>query len=299
MGTTLEIQISVGSPQQDSLQAPAQVPGQLPKEQDKLENQIQFLISTAFERAHSLARSLSYFDPESLLSQFNRLPSILKKPHSPSPFQKDSSDTSRSERTEQIVFEYTLQMAEHLAARFPIGFSLNCNGGPTVDLSGIAKGMVVDEIYNWISFNLENLLFSFFGPYVTSESEWSVNAGGDLRLSGVSAVEIRVPSLCGEEKRYNLQMLGSAVATSSHQGLNTTIGTPAARYAADFQNSSRAATVTVIAETCCMADAFTKIAFQYDLSLELSNVDANDYGLLAVLSFDGKGEMISAHEWSG
>lgn len=295
-----------------------------------LAEQIQLLISAAFEHAQSLAKALSFFDPNSHLSKFNQSHENFKLEcsgtrsielqHTVGSTPQTTAESVFSDCSEQVLFEQTLQTAKHLAARFPIGFLLNCNGKSAVDLSGIAKGAVVDEVYNWIGARLQDLLTQKLGHvnghsrspihenghshgagdgrHATTGSQWSVNAGGDLRVSGASTVEVRVPALNREEKEYNLQMLGSAVATSSLQGLDLTIGTSAAKYSHDFQLSSRAATVTVIASTCKMADAFTKIAFQYDLLQELPIGEANEYGLLAVLSFDHDGELIGAQEWN-
>ena len=299
MGTTLEIQLALnGEHEQSGLVEPNQLTAAKAQFNQQfgqqLSQQCNQLISETFERAQSLARALSFFDPLSLLSQYNR--GILNADSNSLPPQFSDRIDPRS-IDELKSFREILGKAKILTERFPRGFILDPISRGKVDLGGIAKGAVVDDAYDWMLAELNRRLEKPLAAIGQPAALLSVNAGGDLRLSGAGAVEVRVPNSSGVEKRYNLQLLGAAVATSSHQGLHMAVGSTAATYASKFQDHSRAATVSVIAETCVWADGFAKIAFQYDLAKCVSPAEAVEFGLQAVLSFDHEGNLISTHEW--
>jgi thiamine biosynthesis lipoprotein ApbE len=159
------------------------------------------------------------------------------------------------------------------------------------DLGGIAKGAVVDGVAD---------LFARLAP----ESEWVVNAGGDLRCSSEERVELRIPGE-SNEARFELTVAGGAVATSSLAGDRLEVGTPSARWSefggrasaqADTNSAGAGAPVsaTVIAECCAVADALTKVAlFGALASQEQASPRLRALGASSVHLFDGKGRVLA------
>jgi len=211
---------------------------ELSVEHDSFEK-AQALMTSAFAEARRLESVLSAFTPWSELSRLNSAPletvvSVSAELefvlHLGRKIEKLSHRSFRlmPECTHETESCYSLNGNKVLKAT-------NCR----FDLGGIAKGYIVDRLFEELKTQLEDRPFS-------------VNAGGDLRCQGDHSVEIRVPTL-GDEKRYELAIQNCAVASSSLRGLQ--VGQPAARYAG---RSGEAVAVTVMGALCAAADALTK-----------------------------------------
>lgn len=119
-----------------------------------------------------------------------------------------------------------------------------------LDFSGIAKGFIVDELCGFLSQRL-------------ATTSGIVNAGGDLRFfnSAEPQVEIRLGTATALSRQLTLEPPHESVATSTFKEatsdpLSTT----------EYSLSPRAGlnaecTVTVLAKSCAVADALTKVGW--------------------------------------
>jgi len=109
-----------------------------------------------------------------------------------------------------------------------------------IDLGGIAKGYAVDRALR---------ILRDSGAHTGS-----VNAGGDLARFGVGTESVLIdPGVAGAEVAIDLD--GRAVATSRGAGQSRGVHVHGRRRRAIGARSS----VSVVADTCCIADALTKV----------------------------------------
>jgi thiamine biosynthesis lipoprotein len=203
----------------------------------------------AFAEAARLERILSIHDPASEVSRLTDL--------------RDAS----SELTE------VLGLGARLEAESGGAFHLRDSQG-RLDLGGIAKGYIVDRVFDTLP----------------KDGDALVNAGGDLRARGAHEVEVRIPRATGEERRFTLQIQDAALATSSRLGAHLAVGSASAR----FDTSNLAATsammkpvmsAAVLAPTAALADGLTKAAL----------FGGATPGAIAVWTFDENGDGPAVH----
>ena len=204
-------------------------------------------MSLAFDEARRLERVFNVFDMKSEISRVNaaspgewsvisgELAEVLTFG---AELERDSSRAFRlMPGTEASAPEYALT-----------GRAVCRHGEGTFDLGGIAKGYVVDRIFDFLQSRHP-------GAAVL------VNAGGDIRCSGAHRIEVRVPSESGEERRYELVLRDEALATSSLLGAKHLAGRASASYPAhSLLGRTGASSAVVRASSCMTADAMTKVA---------------------------------------
>lgn len=226
-------------------------------------------IRAAFEEIARVQSLLSYHDSESLLSRINRAAvgeSISVDPETFRLFQmidrlyRESSglfDVTVAGVLDRIGYrsdvadlpeaeQYGLWSDVELAAPN----RLILHAPVRIDLSGIAKGYAVDCAFAVLE--------------ARGIESFCVNAGGDLRIRSASAQSVAVrhpaaPAAVGEI----LSVAEGAVATSAgyysrrHDALGESV-TPLI-HPASGKTASPEVSVTVMAPTCTMADALTKV----------------------------------------
>ena len=259
---------------------------------DQQSEQVHQQISRAFQLAHEYESLLSKFNSGSVISKLNRTRDVVHIDERIAPvFYAGLELEIRFPRVFQLapachhgpsaleVVPRGIEASENgVSGAAPLWLRRVCDC--ELDLGGIAKGFVVDRVFESLSYELG------------AGCELLVNAGGDLRLTGERQIEIRVPVVSQPEVRYGVLLNNAAIATSTLLGGQLSIGELAGRYQVDFRRQSAPSTVSVVADTCLYADAFTKIGFRRDLARELSPQMADEFGLRAVLSFDEQGVLV-------
>mgnify|MGYP003333611156 CR=1 FL=1 len=148
------------------------------------------------------------------------------------------------------AFDCRVGTPEQLAdTRFPVAFEgdmLIKQTGASMDLGGIAKGYAVDRA-------IEVMLAHAIERAV-------VNAGGDLRHCGVRpmTVQVRAPRNAAHVAK-TMTLDNAALASSAAGGLGAHAGSASRIYDADRAHLPALAGATVLAPTCMLADALTKI----------------------------------------
>jgi len=122
-----------------------------------------------------------------------------------------------------------------------------------IDLGGIAKGFAVDRA-------VEILLQA-------GAVQVCVNAGGDLRIAGERAELVFLHAHAGSDAGAVIELANAAVAGSSGSGSRRRIGSHL--FGPHVHGKSRApvstqARVSVVAPTCIVADALTKVVLSGD-----------------------------------
>lgn len=179
-------------------------------------------VSAAFELAAALEKLLSKFDPESDVSRFNR----------------GERGSFSAEFEELLSFAFSLERSSAGAFR-PF-----CAG--QLDLSGVAKGFIVDRISDFLRARLP-------------EASGSVNAGGDVRFFNSSDKELAIRVTADLGLRVKIER--DALATSGFSEAldnplsSTKYNLPPAR-GLNFSH-----TVSVEASSCAVADALTKVGW--------------------------------------
>jgi len=146
------------------------------------------------------------------------------------------------------------------------------------DLGGIAKGAIVDRIFD----HLKSL---------APDAIITVNAGGDLRCSESQSVEIRVPGKEGEQ-RFGVEILHGAIATSSVDSVSLDVGTGSARYSETNRGRASYRSASVVARTCVVADAWTKVALFSSEPTDGLKEFGEEFGVLAEYRFDNEGMLL-------
>jgi FAD:protein FMN transferase len=220
-------------------------------------------VNAAFEAVARVHQLMSFHDPLSDLARLNRC----------APFQPVSVDrwTGKVLHRARMLFDATLGLFDcavghelmqrgllpsaGLAHAESGDFSaVECLGGDqfrfsapiAIDLGGIAKGFAVDRAIATLRAH--------------GVREASVNAGGDLRVIGRSAqpVYIRCPGREDRAVRAGL-LRNAAIATS---GALTTIARSDAAGSAPAAPNGDHCAYSVVAPTCLLADALTKVLVQ-------------------------------------
>jgi FAD:protein FMN transferase len=216
-------------------------------EQDVLSSgQIDRAMTLAFARTAQVHHSMSYQDPSSELSCFNRLPhgeSFFATPDFLTVMQCAQSLYALSEG----LFDVCAGVPEPMGSSADIEIneeraSLRKRRDLRIDLSGIAKGHGVDVA-----------VAALVDAGVTSG--W-VNAGGDLRVFGEKKIPVHVRDPSDHSRTHLLcELTDGALATSAvYEGALSTIVDP--RRAALLPSPR---SWSVQAPTCILADALTKI----------------------------------------
>ena len=146
------------------------------------------------------------------------------------------------------VFSEVLLKAEEFFSASEGAFSPYLETGQKLDLNGIAKGFIVDKI-------VESILQE------NSSLSGSVNAGGDLRYFNCpeKTVNLQLGPLASPVFR-KLRLAKNAVASSS-MSPSKKDNRSSTRYRQVLRSGlSESHTVTVMADTCIVADALTKVA---------------------------------------
>jgi thiamine biosynthesis lipoprotein ApbE len=177
------------------------------------------VIEEAFELAARLETKLSRFNPE--------------------------SDVFKLERGEAAT-EDTLNLlakAEEICTVSRGAFTMYPGG--SLDLTGIAKGYILDLLCELLSERLPG-------------SEGSVNAGGDLRFFNTKTkrAAIRVGSVARE-----IEIQQDALATSSFMESDNNPASKTIYFQQPARGLRREYTVSVEAPTCAIADALTKVGW--------------------------------------
>lgn len=185
---------------------------------------VEGVASSCVDEAFTLARRLqgvfSPFDPASCVSRFRR---------------GESFDPPRE-------FVEALQLARRVETESAGAFRCRDMAG-ALDLTGLAKGFIVDRMVAWLE---------------SAGGRGSVNAGGDLRYFGTAApYRVHLRAACGVRA---LDSYFPAVATSRmSEALNnadsSTRYSSAPRLGLTVDHS-----VTVLAHEAVVADALTKVA---------------------------------------
>lgn len=246
------------------------------------EHDLERAANAAFEAIARVHRLMSFHDPDSDVSRLNRRAAR----------EAVAVDrwTAKVLRRARILFEATgglfdcavgyelmqrgllpSQGLDHVvsgtfsAVEFVSDYQIKFSANVAIDLGGIAKGFAVDRA------------IAVLRAYGVREA--LVNAGGDVRVIGETAqtVYIRCP---GEEDRAVRAGLlrNAAIATSAAA---TTVGKRPARAA----RSAPAAPCTgqqaysVVAPTCLLADALTKVLIQ------VGDVTASYFGKFRATAF--------------
>ncbi len=183
-------------------------------------------ITQAFEKTQQLEKIFSFHDPASLLSQFNLgipLPA-----------------TEQGKLLQELIGK--ARLVENISQG---SFSLGENS--KIDLGGIAKGFVVDQVVDFL--RLQDELTSGF-----------VNAGGDLRFFRQRDPEVEL-RLGSSERPFQkkLRLVRAAVCTSSLNVASTDPQT-STRYLSPLRAGlDEASSAVVMAEKAWIADALTKV----------------------------------------
>ena len=156
-----------------------------------------------------------------------------------------------------------------------------------LDLGGIAKGFIVDQV-------VERLVRRAPGV------EGSINAGGDIRFFGQKepcSVTLRVGSAELGLVR-ELTMAAGAVATSSPDFADKFAAGSCAQSQTSFQRAAwpGVASVTVLAKSCALADALAKVALfssQNEIELYAHAFAEED---CQILRFDSQGRLLDRAE---
>ncbi len=200
------------------------------------------LITLALEEAARLEALFSLFDPNSPLSQFNR----------------DSQKTELPLEVQQLMSHARDLYKESNGAFDPYLTSEKIASSP-LDLNGIAKGYIVDQVSQF----LLSLDPSFLGV---------VEAGGDLRFLNKADPLLQIR--CGAFEKPRLQSVKTkkpAVAVSSLSvSLECSLST--SKYAKPLARGLKPRhTVATSAQECWLADAFTKVVLFTEDQAELED----------------------------
>lgn len=169
-------------------------------------------------------------------------------------FHDSNSELSRMNRGEvaepSAELQFVLQLAEEMSRLSKGGFSAVRPADRKVDLSGIAKGFIVDRITELLSFAMP-------------DAEGCVNAGGDMRFFGNDAREAAIRLRPELFRRMMVSHAAVAVSSpSSPSGESSTV-----YHGSRADHFEDGGTVAVFAASCAVADAFTKVAMHAPMAV--------------------------------
>ncbi|MGZ3727011.1 MAG: FAD:protein FMN transferase [Pseudobdellovibrio sp.] len=211
------------------------------------------VITSAFEKAEQLAKIFNYHDPQSELSLYN-LASDKRKKLSPE-------------------LSFLIEKAIELRQISDGAFTPFRQNTEKLDLSGLAKGYIVDQVVETVSTIEVNI-------------EGVVNAGGDLRQFNTDnrTIGIRLAS----NRIHQLDLVHEAVASSSLFVAKTDKNSSTI-YGKELRTGLNCEdTVVILAGKCLWADALTKIALF--APLEIRNKCAIKYKA-QIFVFDENGNL--------
>lgn len=180
-------------------------------------------ITSAFAVVSELEKIFNFHDRESELSRYNRHPGFKPGTH----------------------LNAVLEFADKVKATSNGAFSVDPG---KADLSGIAKGYIVDEVIKHLSQSAPT-------------SQILVNAGGDLRFFNWPKKKVTVRcALAGTELLITKDAMASSVFETPAQSA------PSTTYFSKKTAHSRS-TVSVLADSCMTADALTKVGLFADAEI--------------------------------
>ena len=151
----------------------------------------------------------------------------------------DPFGISVNEAAVESPLEITEERGQYFARRKCLGL---------IDYSGIAKGFAVDVLITHLSRALPS-------------ASGVVNAGGDLRFFNTAEASADIRLATDPPRLRRLDLIHSAIATSTlREALDTPESTTEYRRA-PRPGLSPNSTVSVVADTCAVADALTKVGW--------------------------------------
>lgn len=250
----------------------------------------------AFQEAERLERLLSRYDPSSQVSWINRERTVLLSGLSPEV--RSTLESASWLETEHRVWGFRACPGCRAETGPCLEWELDATGqksrmrlahpreaGCEIDLGGIAKGTIVDRVFETVLFELGS-----------DPTTVLVSAGGDLRCRGSHEIEVRIPSLQGE-RRFLIQLKDQSLATSSLLGAESAVGEAIARYRSPLQveiGEESLSSACVIGTECRWTDAYTKCALFGGRSFWSSTLPE---GIAGVLGFNEFGQRVS-ERWS-
>ena len=250
----------------------------------EMQNKLNSIFNMAFEKVKLLEETLSFHNSESILSKVNQaspkeeieitsdfcevffffLELRSKSKGAFSPFAEEYLNNANPEMDYQPQFNQRESR-----------FFLKKQTHSKIDLSGIAKGYIVDRTENLISKMIPN-------------AKGTVNAGGEIKCIGKQSLDCRVRvSMENGSLLYPIVSPKSSIATSStefsfeREKSRTGYGVLASRFG----------TVTALSSSCAVADAMTKVAL---FGNQNTVFDCMKYYQTDIIGFDNKGEIILA-----
>jgi thiamine biosynthesis lipoprotein len=137
---------------------------------------------------------------------------------------------------------------------FSGGFPIECQAGLAkklnsceLDLSGIAKGYVVDRVVDWIS---------GCAPQLSGV----LNAGGDLRFFNCTDRQAQI-RISGRELLREIQLSCSALATSSFSEMLGDTKSSTRYHQAPRKGLKQTFTLAALHDCCALADGLTKVGW--------------------------------------
>lgn len=222
-----------------------------------------------FSEILKIQKIMSFYDEQSELSYINNNAFKEKCKISPQMFEVLSFAIEVSKKTKG-VFDITKSAIKSNKYNCDIESSYKniilskdvvfFNKQTAIDLGGIAKGYAVDCAFNKIANKVDNVI---------------INAGGDMRMKNWqgSDVAIKYKSSDGKLNIVSTIMLNQAVASSAnYYNKNAIIGD---------KKSNEDKAVSVFANSCIEADAFTKVVYLNGNLSCFDNLDVivtNTYG---------------------
>jgi thiamine biosynthesis lipoprotein ApbE len=237
------------------------------------------LTDHAFKEVFRLEKVFSFFDAESELLKLNQ-----SKLNQPIPVSAELWDVLILGNKIESRFPGTFRLMPTCPHESQSCYSLHSGyvirlGACRFDLGGIAKGYIVDHIFEMLS-------------QVLGDNKIIINAGGDLRCSGSEIIEIRIPGR-KQDARFALPLCGGAIATSSLQGDFSSVGITTAKFELKpIIKIQDLASVSVVASSCTIADALTKVVL-------LGSLEENDFcefSIKSINKFDATGGMMDSFE---
>jgi thiamine biosynthesis lipoprotein ApbE len=260
-------------------------------------DQAESLFTSAFAELTRLEKIFNFFDENSELSMLNRtmgVPVVVS-----SELGRVLQSGAKIERISSGGFRLMPGCSHPAGECYSLQFSgqsSRVSGGDDqisvkksscqFDLGGIAKGAIVDFVFEHLKAR-------------APDATITVNAGGDLRTSASQLIELRVPGRdsANIERRFGVEIPAGAIATSSVDARGLNVGTASARYPDESRDQALRQgrrTASVVARTCAVADAWTKVALFSAPKLDEGSAStletaAAELGVLAQYRFDQDG----------
>ncbi len=212
-------------------------------------------LTNAFNELARLEKIFNFYDPKSALSQLNH-------------FTLNNAGISAILGVRNPELNELLTLSEEVASLSQGYFNPRREG--RIDLSGIAKGYIVDKTVEWMLSHAPNSISG------------CVNAGGDLRFFARRPREVllRLGTSSNAVSR-RLKLCHECVATSAPYAYNDRVY---------YQGARRAHAAVVQARSATIADALTKVALF--APQEIVRRCCDKMSAIAML-FDNRGELVA------